>query len=74
LVTDDKDFVPPDNISIEYLKDGQWLPVSEKGQKPVRYIGNTVNRIFFEKITARQLRINFKHDNKQVAVSEIELY
>jgi len=74
LVTDDKDLVPPDSISIEYMKDGQWLPVADKEKKPVRYIGNTVNKILFEKITTRQLRINFKHDNKQVAVSEIEFY
>ena len=74
LVADNKDFFPPDDISIEYQKDGQWFPVREREQKRGGYIGNTVNRILFNKITASRLRINFTHNAGQVAVSEIEFY
>jgi hypothetical protein len=74
FVSDNKDFLPPDDISIEYQKDDQWLPVKMKEQKPAAYIGNTANRILFDKITARRLRINFSHHSAQVAVSEIEIY
>ncbi len=74
LFADDKDFLPPDYISIAYQKDGEWIPVKKSEQKPTRYIGNTLNRILFDKITARRLKIYFKHDTKQVAVSEIAIY
>jgi hypothetical protein len=69
-----KVFLPPDDISIEYQKDDQWLPVKMKEQKPAAYIGNTVNRILFNKTMATRLRINFSHRSAQVAVSEIEIY
>jgi len=73
LVADNKVFFLPDDISIEYQKDGQWFPVREREQKR-GYIGNTVNRILFVKINTSRLRINFKHEHGQVAVSEIEFY
>jgi hypothetical protein len=74
LVADNKDFFPPDDISIEYQNDGQWYSVREREQKRGGYIGNTVNRILFNKINTSRLRINFKHESGQVAVSEIEFY
>ena len=74
LVTDDETFGIPDDIVIEYRSDGKWLPVKPKAQAPVKFIGNTVNEIVFDEVTASTIRIQFKHTTKQVAVSEIECY
>ena len=74
LISDAQLFLPPDDITIEYQKGGQWIPVVVRTQTPTRYTGNTMNSIRFDKITASRMRIHFKHEVKQVAVSEIELY
>jgi hypothetical protein len=74
LVSDSVDFFPPDSITIEYQKGGQWMPVQRQTQQPANITGNTVNTIRFDKITTSQVRILLKHETKQVAVSEIELH
>jgi F5/8 type C domain/Trehalase len=71
---DSSNFSVPDNFSAEYLINGKWLPVKLVEQQPEKPVGNTVNRIVFETVTAQSIRINFRHTTKQVAVSEIELY
>ncbi|MBS1597238.1 MAG: glycogen debranching protein [Bacteroidetes bacterium] len=71
LVTDDKTFAVPDGIAIEYQHEGKWLPINAK---PVKLIGNTVNKIDFDKLTTSGIRINFAHGTKQVAVTELECY
>jgi hypothetical protein len=73
LYADDKTFAVPGSITIEYQNNGQWLPVKLREQNH-KLIGNTGNTIAFDKITATRIRINFKHETKAVAVSEIECY
>jgi hypothetical protein len=73
LYADDKSFVVPDTVAIEYQNGGEWIPVKVK-QQPQKFIGNKVNTIAFDKITANKIRINFKHTRMHVAVSEIECY
>jgi hypothetical protein len=70
--TDENQFSVPDSCNIEYQSGSEWLPV--KAQPGARFIGNTVNTISFEKITAARVRLNFKHRSKQVAISEVECY
>ena len=74
LYTDSVTFASPDGITIQYKNSGQWLPVKLKKNNPGKITGNTVNTMAFDKVTATQLRIHFKHTTKQVAVSEIECY
>ncbi|MGH2565409.1 MAG: discoidin domain-containing protein, partial [Ginsengibacter sp.] len=73
LYNDGKTFTVPDRVTIEYQNNGDWIPVKLKKQNP-KFIGNTVNTIVFDKVTASRIRINFTHQAKQVAVSEIECY
>ena len=74
LFADNKTFAVPDKVTIEYKNGDQWLPVKLKNQSAGKLIGNTVNTIAFNKISATNIRINFKHKFKQVAVSEVECY
>ena len=74
LFADNKTFAVPDAVTIEYKNGGEWIPVKLKEQNAGKFIGNTVNTIAFDKITANRIRINFKHAKMQVAVSEIECY
>jgi len=74
LFADSKTFAVPDAATIEYKNGVQWIPVKLKEQDAGKLIGNTVNTIPFDKITANKIRINFKHTKMQVAVSEIECY
>ena len=74
LFADDKTFVVPDEVTIEYQKGGDWLPVKLKEQNAGKLIGNTVNTIAFDKIIADKIKINFIHTKMQVALSEIECY
>ncbi len=72
ICSDGNTFAPPEDILIEFQKDNQWFPVNQ--HEPVPITGNTVNTISFDKLSTRQIRINFKHELKQVAISEIEIY
>jgi hypothetical protein len=74
LFADDQTFAIPDGIMLEYQKGGEWMAVKPKQQNANKLIGNTVNTIFFDKMMANKIRINFKHIKMQVAVSEIECY
>lgn len=71
LFSDGKTFDIPDSLTIVYKDEGDWLPLKTNEFK---LTGNTVNSISFDKINARQLRINFAHSAKQVALCEIECY
>jgi len=73
LYADNKSFVVPDTVAIEYQNGRDWIPVKIK-QQPGKFIGNTVNTIAFDNVTANKIRINFKHTEMHVAVSEIECY
>jgi hypothetical protein len=70
---DGKTFAAPDGIRVEYQQGDQWIPVKIKKQ-PSGLVGNTVNTIGFEKLKATGIRINFTHQQKQVAISEIECF
>ncbi|HET9823701.1 MAG TPA: discoidin domain-containing protein, partial [Chitinophagaceae bacterium] len=72
LFADNKTFAVPDAVSIEYQNGDEWLKITTKS--PGKFVGNTANKISFEKIEATKIRINFRHPKKQVAVSEIECY
>jgi len=71
---DHKIFETPDAFSIEYQKEGQWLPIKLTKQIPEKPVSNTVNTIVFENQTANGIRIYFKHASKQVAITELECY
>jgi len=76
LYADGKIYGKPDDYSIEYNKDGEWLPVSENGRFPGKPIENTVNTVEFKIVSARQVRINFVHNspNLAVALAEVECH
>ena len=71
---DGETFAAPDSYTVEYQNGSQWLPVRAKEIIPDKPVGNTVNTIFFDKVTAARIRINFKHESKSVAISEVECY
>jgi F5/8 type C domain/Trehalase len=71
---DNRTFGTPDSFNIEYQNGSEWRPVKLKEQIPGKLVGNTVNNIAFDKIITFRIRINFKHESKQIAVSEIEFY
>lgn len=71
---DGKIFDIPDSFKIEYKSKGQWTPIVVKKQQPLKPIGNTVNTITFNDITSNEIRINFKHSKKAIAISEVEVY
>ncbi|HNV30024.1 MAG TPA: discoidin domain-containing protein, partial [Cyclobacteriaceae bacterium] len=74
LFTDDKNFGIPDNLTIEYQNEGEWLPVKVDESSSGNPVGNTVNTVAFEKVSASRIRVTFKHETKQLAISEIEYY
>jgi hypothetical protein len=71
---DGENFAAPDSYTVEYQNGSQWLPVRTKEIIPDKPVGNTVNTIVFDKVTATRIRINFKHESKSVAISEVECY
>jgi hypothetical protein len=73
---DGKTFEKPDEYDLEYWNGRQWLPVKVKDRTPSLPIGNTVNKVSFDKIATTQLRINFKNEEKSyaIALTEIEMY
>ncbi|MEO7992275.1 MAG: discoidin domain-containing protein [Chryseolinea sp.] len=74
LYTDGKVFGVPESFTIEYKDKEQWLPVRMRKQTPDSLTGNTVNTFDFDKINTANIRINFKHETKEFAVSEVEFY
>ncbi len=71
LFTDGRTFEIPDSLTIDYRKGNEWIPAKINAR---RLIGNTGNTISFDKLTTAGLRINIKHETKQVALCEIECY
>lgn len=67
-------YAVPEAVTIEYKNGGSWLPLKISRQHPAGITGNTANSFYTEKVMAAQVRINFKHTAKQVAVSEVEIY
>lgn len=74
LFADGVTYDVPESFTVDYQEGGQWKPVRIKNPNRLKPVGNTVNTISFDKITASHIRINFNHDDKAVAVSEIECY
>lgn len=73
LVADGDRFGVPENFGIEYHNGQEWLPVKMKEQG-VKLIGNTENTLRFDLVKTRQIRIKFGHQNKQIALSELECF
>lgn len=71
LYADSLTYAVPDAVNIEYQNHGRWLQIKTT---PGKLIGNTVNTIAFNKVSATGIRLIFWHESKQVAVSEIEVY
>jgi F5/8 type C domain/Trehalase len=74
LFADGNNYAVPDDLTIEYENEGQWVPVKMQTPKPIKLTGNTKNMIQFEKVRASKMRITFRHESKKVAVSEIEYF
>jgi hypothetical protein len=72
--SDGETFGVPDSVGIEYQNGGEWLPVKIKELNPEKFVGNTMNTIIFDKVAATRIRINLKHEKKQLALSEVECY
>ena len=71
-VADGKYFQVPDDIMIEFKNGNEWIQVNNKD--PEKLKGNTANTIRFEKVATSKIRINFSHETKQIAISEIECF
>ena len=76
LYADGKFYSAPENFNIEYFDGTQWQPVKETERKPEKPLENAVNTVAFDKVSATQIRINFKHKPQglAVAVAEVECY
>jgi hypothetical protein len=69
---DGKKFGVPDEVTIEYQVNDEWVPLVQKDVNR-NMIGNTLNTIEFEKTGMRKIRINFRHEGKDVALTEVEI-
>lgn len=56
LYTDGNTFDIPNNYTIEYKKDNEWLPVKIKETIPAKATGNTVNSILFYSISTTSIK------------------
>ena len=74
LVTDEKSLAAPEQMNIEYLQNDKWVPVNQKSANPAKPLGNTVNTISFDPVSAKAIRVHFIHHGKQIAISEMECY
>src|SRR5688572_30601851 len=72
LFVDDKVFGVPENYTLEYKNGNDWLALKDAGTKSL--VGNTVTIITFNKVSTTAIRINFKHQTRQVALAELECY
>ncbi len=73
LLSDTVTLDVPDSIKVEYKTGEGWIPVKLK-VKSGKFIGNTVNTIYFDPVNTTGIKINFIHPKKPVAVTEIECY
>ncbi|WP_338870276.1 hypothetical protein WBJ53_22330 [Spirosoma sp. SC4-14] len=64
----------PDALTIEFRRGNDWIPVAATLYKPVKLTGNTATTLRFEPIRTSQVRLNLSHEQKQVAITEIEYY
>ena len=71
---DSTPFGIPDDVSIDFKNDKEWVPITISQRIPEKILANTGNRLLFEKVNARIIRINFRHTSKQIAMSEVECY
>lgn len=75
LFGDGKTFFVPDKIEIEYKSGTTWVPLKISQQIPAALMANTVNTVQFPSVSCTSIKINFKHhQNRQVAISEVECY
>jgi hypothetical protein len=72
LFVDNKVFSIPDSVTLEYQKNNQWIPVKLKG--PIKFRGNTVNTILFDKVSTDKIKLNVKHEKMQAAIVEVECF
>jgi len=74
LYADGKTYGIPDDYTVEFRNGDQWETVKIKKRNPAMPLGNTVNNSVFNKVVTNQIRINFKHGLKglAIAVAEIE--
>jgi len=72
LFADDKIYGVPEGYKLEYKNGSDWLAL--QGASPTSLVGNTVSTITFNKVSTTAIRLNFKHQTKQVALVELECY
>lgn len=66
------DFILPYSVSVDYWTDGEWNH-AQLSEEP-KLTGNTENTLRFNKVKTAQIRVNFIHNVKHVAISEVECY
>ncbi len=73
---DQKIYEAPDNFTVEYRNENGWEKVNEISANPGKPIGNSVNEVDFEPVTAKGMRVIFKNERKKypVALTEIKVY
>lgn len=72
LLEDGKQYFVPEKISIEIKQGESWTPLKIA---PTQLTGNSVNTFSFDKVSAREIRIQFQHNAQQmVALCELECY
>ena len=66
---------PPARFHLEVWRDGEWQPVTDEVHTPERPLGNALNEIRFEPVTATKLRVVFTHAGAaRSGVSEIMVW
>jgi hypothetical protein len=51
----------PERFQVEILADGAWKPVLDEVHTPERPLGNGLNEVTFEPVTAAKVRVVFTH-------------
>lgn len=70
---DGKSYNIPKKVSIEYESAGEWKPVKFINGTPLLN-SNTVTEIVFEKASTKKLRVVFERGDKNIAITELEVF
>jgi hypothetical protein len=66
---------PPAEYAVEFWDGNRWAEVRNQRRKPARPAGNQWNRVDFEKIKAKKLRVVFTHGGTaRSGISEIAVW
>ena len=73
---DNKKFAAPESYKVESWDGNKWTDINDQKKFPVVPVGNTENKVNFQKIATSKVRVSFKNAGKNyaTALAEIEVF